>query len=204
MAINVLLVDDDKLITESMKMIFEFDDRLCVVATASNGQEALDICVEKQVDVALVDIRMPEVNGIWATKEIVLKTQTKVLILTTFDEDEYIKKCFEYGAKGYLLKTNTPEVIKNAIISVYGGNSVVEEKVMQKMVLDENDKDIRIKHLTNREKDIVKSISTGMTNKEIASEFFISEGTVKNTITSILTKLNLKHRTQIAIYYLQG
>ena len=204
MAIKVLLADDDKLITESMKMIIELDDRLKVIAIANDGREAIDICKQQEVDVVLLDIRMPNVNGVQATKEIVEATDTKVLVLTTFDEDEYIKKSFEYGAKGYLLKNNPPDMIINAIVSVSHGNSVVQGEVMDKLRFTNDDREARLDDLTKREKDIVKEIANGSTNKDIAAKLFISEGTVKNNITNILSKLNLRHRTEIAIFYLKN
>lgn len=204
MAIKVLLADDDRLITESLKMIIEQDARLEVAAIAGDGCEAVDICRSQKIDVALMDIRMPNLNGVEATKEIVKNTDTKVLVLTTFDEDEYISKTFEYGAKGYLLKNNPPDMIINAIVSVYYGNSVVQSQVMEKLSFSGENKDEKLAGLTTREKEIVKEIAEGATNKDIAAKLFISEGTVKNNITNILSKLNLRHRTEIAIYYLKG
>lgn len=203
MAINVIIVDDDKLITESMKIIFGMDDNFNVVATAENGEQAIDLCNKNKVDVALLDIRMPVLNGVEATKIITENTTTKVLILTTFDEDGYIKKAFENGASGYLLKNNPPEQIKNAIVAIIGGNAVVQDVVLEKIKNPEKIKAERLKDLTEREKQVVQAISEGMTNKEIAAKLFISEGTVKNNVTVILDKLSLNHRTQIAIYYLK-
>lgn len=202
--IKVLLADDDRLITESLKMIIDLDDRLSVEAIANDGQEAIDICKAKDIDVVLLDMRMPNVNGVEATREIVKTSDAKVLVLTTFDEDEYIKKSFEYGAKGYLLKNNPPDMIINAIISVYHGNAVVQDAVMDKLSFSTDDKSARLADLTNREKEIVKEIAAGATNKDIANKLFISEGTVKNNITNILSKLNLRHRTEIAIFYLKN
>ncbi len=204
MAIRVLLADDDKLITESLKMIIDLDDRLEVFAVANNGREAIDICKAENVDVVLMDMRMPDVNGVQATKEITKYTDSKVLVLTTFDEDEYIKKSFEFGAKGYLLKNNPPEMIINAIISVFYGNSVVQDEVMDKLSFNNDDRDDRLTDLTKREKEIVREIAQGATNKDIAQKLYISEGTVKNNITNILSKLNLRHRTEIAIFYLKN
>ncbi len=203
MAINLLLADDDRLITDSLKMIIEQDKRFNVAAIANDGQAAIDICMNQKIDVCLLDIRMPNVNGVEATKQIVANTDTKVLVLTTFDEDEYIKKSFEYGAKGYLLKNNPPEMIINAIISVYYGNSVVQGEVMDKLSFMADNKEKKLTELTDREKQIVKEIADGATNKDIANKLFISEGTVKNNITNILSKLNLRHRTEIAIFYLK-
>lgn len=202
MPIKIIIADDDKLITESMKIILQMDDRFQVIGLAENGEEAVALCREHKVDVAMLDIRMPKLNGVQATKRIIDTTDTKVLILTTFDEDEYIKKAFKNGATGYLLKNNPPSEIINAIIAINGGNVVMQGAVLEKMTVQEASNTKKLDALTNREIDIVKAIAGGLTNREIASKLFISEGTVKNNVTSILGKLNLKHRTQIAIYYL--
>ena len=114
MPINIIIADDDRLITESMNIILQMDDRFKIIGLASNGEEAVTLCRENKVDVALLDIRMPKLNGVQATKRIIDTTDTKVLILTTFDEDEYIKKAFKYGATGYLLKNNPPSEIGRA------------------------------------------------------------------------------------------
>lgn len=202
MSINIIVADDDMLITESMKIIFSLDDRFNLLGTASNGKEAIKLCDNNSVDVALLDVRMPVLNGVDATKHIVSKTNTKVLILTTFEEDDYIREAFKNGATGYLLKNNPPSQIMSAIISVYNGHSVLQDSVMNKLTLTDNN-EFKLKDLTDREKEVVEAISKGLTNKEIAKNLYISEGTVKNHITSILSKLELKHRTQIAIYYLK-
>lgn len=212
MAIKVLIADDDSLIRESLKIILEVDEQIEVVCCVENGQEAVDGCSNNDIDVALLDVRMPIMNGVEATKEIVYKYDTKVLILTTFDEDEYISQSIKNGAKGYLLKNNSPSKIIDAIKTINGGNSVIQEDVLDKIrfQLDDNsinknpDEKIDISIFTERELEVVKAIAEGLTNKEIASQLFISEGTVKNYITSILNKTKLKHRTQIAIYYLKG
>lgn len=208
MAIKVLIADDDILIRESLKIILGLDDEFEVVGSADNGLEALEKCIREEVDIALLDVRMPVMNGVEAVKEITSKTTTKSLILTTFDEDEYIFKALKNGARGYLLKNNSPEKIKDAIKTVFGGNTV-----MQDVILDKFTQGFRSPQLdsipkgaffTERETDIIKAIAEGLSNKEISSKLYISEGTVKNYITSILNKTDLKHRTQIAIYYLKG
>ncbi|MBS5823798.1 MAG: response regulator transcription factor [Clostridium argentinense] len=207
MSIKILIADDDELIRESLKIILNMNEEFSVVATASNGLEAVKACVEKEIDVALLDVRMPIMNGVEALKEILLKCNTKTLILTTFDEDEYIKDALKYGAMGYLLKNNSPEKIKNAIYTVLNGNIVLQDTVIKKIMNhdkeDENDFHDKNK-FTEREKEIIKLISEGLSNKEIAGNLQISEGTVKNYISSILDKTYLDHRTQIAIYYLKG
>lgn len=205
MPINIIIADDDALIRESLKIIFDLDERFHVVHVAHHGKEAYDICKKEAVDVALLDVRMPILNGVEATAKIVSETMVKVLILTTFDEDDYIKNAFLNGASGYLLKNNPPEQIKNAVLAVQGGNAVVQDVVMEKIKNppNKNPKEDRLKALTTREKEVVVLIAKGLTNKEIGEKLFISEGTVKNTVSNVLSKLALKHRTQIAIYYLE-
>ncbi|MCB2296714.1 response regulator [Clostridium tagluense] len=208
MAIKVLIADDDILIREGLKIILGLDGEFEVVGCVSNGLEALEICIEKTVDVALLDVRMPVMNGVQAVREIAMKTTTKTLILTTFDEDEYIFEALKNGARGYLLKNNSPDKIKDAIKTVFGGNIVMQDVILDKVTqgfkTSRQDKVPKGDTFTEREIDVIKAISEGLSNKEISNKLYISEGTVKNYITSILNKTGLKHRTQIAIYYLQG
>jgi DNA-binding NarL/FixJ family response regulator len=208
--IKLLIVDDDSLIRESLKIILGSDENIEVLYAASNGKEAIDYCIKNSIDIALVDIRMPLVNGVEATREITKRTNTKVIILTTFDENEYIKEALNYGAKGYLLKNTSPTKILETIKMVSSGNCVIQEEVLTKITdnlirLSERSKAKIDKTLfTERELQVMEEIANGLTNKEIAKKLFITEGTVKNYITSILGKTNLDHRTQIAIYYLKG
>lgn len=204
MSIKVLIADDDALIRESLKMIFDYDDRFDVVSVCSNGQEAQESCINKNIDVAVLDVRMPIKNGVEATKEIVSQTSTSVMILTTFDEDAYIKEAFANGASGYLLKNSPPDQIKNAVYSISGGNLVVQDVVMAQLNNPSQNRLDKLDGLTSREIEVVELIAEGLTNHEIASRLFITEGTVKNNVSNILSKLELKHRTQIAIFYLKN
>lgn len=208
MAIKVLIADDDMLIRESLKIILGLDEEFEVVGCAENGLEALQKCIVEDIDIALLDVRMPVMNGVEASKEIAMKTTTKTLILTTFDEDEYIFEAFKNGARGYLLKNNSPEKIKDAIKTVLGGNTVMQDVILDKFTQGIRNPNVnktpKVDSFTEREIDIIKAIAEGLSNKEISSKLYISEGTVKNYITSILNKTDLKHRTQIAIYYLKG
>jgi DNA-binding NarL/FixJ family response regulator len=208
MAIKVLIADDDILIREGLKIILGLDSEFEVVGCAQNGLEALEKCIMQEVDIVLLDVRMPVMNGVQAVKEISMKTTTKTLILTTFDEDEYIFEALKNGARGYLLKNNSPEKIKDAIKTVFSGNTVMQDEILDKFTQGfrspKPDKSLKVGFFTERETDIIKAISEGLSNKEISSKLYISEGTVKNYITSILNKTDLKHRTQIAIYYLKG
>lgn len=207
MSIRVILADDEGIIRESLKILLSVDDEIEIVEAFENGENLSDYCNENDIDIALLDIRMPKCDGVTATKEIIDNTKTNVIILTTFDEDEYIQKALEYGAKGYLLKNTNPTEIINAIKVVHSGNCVLQSGVMDKLKVSESnkgDKEILNGDLTEREKEIIKSISKGFNNKQIGKELFISEGTVKNYISSILNKCKLEHRTQIAIAYLKG
>lgn len=205
MAIKILICDDDKLIRESLKILLPIKGDIEVIGEGENGREAIDICLHNEIDVALLDIRMPELNGVEAIKEIVDKTKTKCLILTTFDEDKYVNEAVKYGARGYILKNSSPEQIANAIESVYNNNIVMNDVVLDKINKQSNsDPKITKYDFTEREKEIIIAISEGLTNKEISNKLFISEGTVRNYISSILDKSNLEHRTAIAVNYLKG
>jgi DNA-binding NarL/FixJ family response regulator len=212
MAIRLLLADDDALIREGLNIILGMDPEFSIVACASNGKEAVEACLShSDIDVALLDIRMPVMDGVAATREICQRTSVKVLILTTFDDNSLIREAILSGAKGYLLKNNAPDKIKAAIKMVYQGGSVMEHVVLEKLKdsLSPAPSAKDIPHFdttlfSDRELEIMKLIAQGLSNREIAAALFISEGTVKNYITSILDKTGLEHRTQVAIYYLNG
>ena len=127
-----------------------------------------------------------------------------VLVLTTFDEEDYINEALSYGAKGYILKNSSPEQIVNSIVSVYNNTIVMNENILDKLHGKEAEPEIRKYEFTDREKDIIKAISEGLSNKEISSKLFISEGTIRNYITTILDKTGLEHRTALAVNYLKG
>lgn len=212
--IKVLIADDDAFVREGMKIILTTFNEFEVAAAVGNGQEALDYCERFDVDVALLDVRMPVMNGVEAARLIAERTSAKPLILTTFDEDEYIRDAIRYGAKGYLLKNNDPERIRDAIKTVYHGHNVLEDAALARLKpgadgaggADGLSPGARIDRgrFTERELEIMALIAKGRTNKEISGLLYLSEGTVANHITSILGKTGLTHRTQIAIYYLTG
>lgn len=207
MSIRLLIADDDAIVREGFKMVLGMDESFEIIGAVENGKKAVEFCQSNEVDVALLDVRMPIKNGVEATREICEKSKTKVLILTTFDDDEFINDAIKYGAKGYLLKSNPPEKIKNAIKMVYGGNAVIENVVLDRLkesLKASNVGKIDKSLFSEREFQIIESISRGLSNREISKELFISEGTVANYITSILNKTGLQHRTQIAIYYLNN
>ncbi|MCH6267176.1 response regulator [Neobacillus citreus] len=209
MKISVIIVDDNSFIREGLKIILSTYAEFEVLDTVSDGKEAVDYCLKNKVDIALLDVRMPNMNGVEASKLITEQTSTKPIILTTFDDDEYILEAIKNGAKGYLLKNNDPEQIRDAIKSVYNGNSIIQEVILEKIKSNLAEKKapetpIDLGLFTEREREIMSLIAKGYSNKAISKQLFISEGTVANYITSILNKTGLEHRTQIAIYYLKG
>lgn len=217
MKIKVLIADDNSFIREGMKIILSSFEDFEVVGTVENGAEAVAFCERYEPDVALLDVRMPTMNGVEATRLLTERTKVKPLILTTFDDDEYILEAIKSGARGYLLKNNDPERIRDAIKSVASGHHVIQDVVLDKIKSNltspasetasqptAGGERIDRGLFTERELDVMALIAKGLSNKEISKKLFISEGTTANYITSIFNKTGLEHRTQIAIYYLTG
>lgn len=203
MNINLIIADDDPLIREALEIVLNKDEEINVIGVGENGLEAVELCKSQKVDVALLDIRMPGLNGVEAVKEITKSCETRVIMLTTFNEDDLVSQAIQNGAKGYLLKGKTTDEIKNTIKMVHLGNTVFQDSVFKSINKKKKEK-LDMSELTEREVEVVKLIAEGLTNKEIAERIFLSEGTIKNYISNILNKLNLKQRTQIAIKYLQS
>lgn len=207
MSIRVIIADDDELIRESLRMILELDKEIEVIGTCTNGNEAYRFCSEKQVDVVLMDIRMPICDGIIGTKKIKdAFPNIKVLILTTFQDDEFIFQALKNGANGYILKNTPSAKIKEQIKLAHFGTMLIDPEMAQKltgMLNNTGNKDLSDYDLTNREIDIIKLVSQGFSNKEIAETLYLGESTVKNYISAILDKLNLRDRTQLAVFYLK-
>lgn len=203
--IKILIVDDEKLIREGLKIMLSTFDDIEVVDTAENGYKALEVCKNKDIDVVLMDIRMKDCDGVMGTRLIKEQfTKIKVIILTTFKDKEYIQDALKYGAFGYLLKDSSHQVIYEGIKTAYMGNMVVHPDVANEILSNNNyslnDKEIKRYDFSDKELQIIKYIAEGLTNKEISEKLYLSEGTIKNNITNILAKLNLRDRTQIAIF----
>lgn len=204
--IKVLIVDDEKLIREGLKIILSTHEDIDVVGMCSNGQEALEFIRKNRVDIVLMDIRMPICDGVLGTRIIKEEFEDiKVLILTTFDDREYIHEALKYGASGYLLKDSSYDLIYEGIKVAVKGSLVVHPKVANTIISsvskeEDYSKEIEKYCLTDRELTIIKEIANGLSNREIAEKLYLSEGTIKNNISNILTKLDLRDRTQIAIF----
>lgn len=206
MGIKIVLVDDDSLIRESFKIMLSYDEHIEIMKVFGDGMDAIEYCSKEKVDIALLDVRMPRINGIQATREIVKRSNTKVIILTTFDEDEYIAEAMKFGARGYILKNSTSNKILDTIKNIYMEDLMCKSIAwLGKEVFGEETLGNKkgLSSFTRKEKEIVKEIASGLTNKEIAKKLFISEGAVKKYINSILSKTGLVNRVQIAMYYLK-
>jgi DNA-binding NarL/FixJ family response regulator len=203
--IRVLLVDDQSLIRQGLKALLELEADLQIVGEADNGQAAIALVESLQPDVVLMDIRMPIMDGVAATREIEKRfANTKVLVLTTFDDDEYVAQAMGCGAKGYLLKDTPSEELAAAIRAVHKGYTHLGpglfEKAIAKVTPPPPSPPASWDDLTPREQEVLRLIAAGASNREIATRLYISEGTVKNHVTRILNQLGLRDRTQAAIF----
>lgn len=207
--IKVLLVDDQSLIRQGLKALLELEQDLEIVGEAENGEIAIHLIKELYPDVVLLDIRMPIMDGVAATQEIQKHfPKIKVLVLTTFDDDEYVKAALQNGAMGYLLKDTPSEELAVAIRAVNKGYTQLGPGIIKKLFTQFSSvtptqlpsPPLSLTELTPREKEVLRLIATGASNREIAQQLYISEGTVKNHVTNILNRLDLRDRTQAAIF----
>ncbi len=205
MMIRVLLVDDQSIIREGLGSLLRNKPDIEIVGEAENGQAAVEIATALQPDIVLMDVRMPVMDGVAAIRSLRQKApDIKVLVLTTFDDDEYITKAMGFGAKGYLLKDTPSEELAQAIRAVHKGYTQMGPGLFDKVILApakvEPEISPEFEQLTPREKEVLQLIAQGLNNREIAKTLYISERTVKNHINSILSRLNLRDRTQAAIF----
>ena len=205
--IKVMLVDDEQLIRSGLKFMLETYPDIEVIHQAGNGREAFECCKIEVPDVVLMDIRMPVSTGIEGTKLIKeAYPEVKIVMVTTFQDTEYIVEAMQYGASGYLLKDSSYEAIYDGIKVALSGKVVMDATVSEKLVMQPKapttieKTDISSFGLTEREIELIRLVSQGLNNKEISEALFLSEGTVKNNISTILSKLALRDRTQLVIF----
>ncbi|WP_088293669.1 response regulator [Bacillus mycoides] len=207
--IRIMIVDDQSLIRDGLAMILNLRPELEVVGTASDGDEVVQKVKQLQPEIILMDIRMPRMNGVEGTRLVREKfPYIKVLMLTTFSDSELIFEALEQGASGYLLKDMETDAIAQAILTVHSGGvvlpqditaQIIEELKKTKVAVECNPPE-QLKQLTEREVDVLRAIGLGLNNKEIAEKLFITEGTVKNHVSNLISELELRDRTQAAIY----
>lgn len=204
---KLILIDDDCLVVSALQMILAAVPEFEIAATANDGREALHLYREHRPDVLLMDIRMKEVSGLEAAEQILDEfPNAKILLLTTFSDDEYIVKALKLGAKGYLLKQDYQNIAP-AIQAVCSGQTVFGDQIVSRLpdlIQRQTSFDYASCDINERELDIIRLIAEGFSNKEIASQLYLSEGTVRNYLSTILDKLNLRDRTQVAVFYYQN
>ncbi|HEX3017461.1 MAG TPA: response regulator transcription factor [Caproicibacter sp.] len=201
---KVLVVDDDRLVSSSLKTILESDSGITVVGTLNSGAQAVEKYSELNPDVLLMDIRMDGMTGL-DVAEILLKQypDAKILFLTTFSDNEYIIKALKIGAKGYILKQNFESIVPS-VKTVYMGQRVFGDEIVTKLpeMMGGSEKSgLGGFGLNERETELIQQVAEGLSNKEISEKLYLSEGTIRNYISTILEKLDLRDRTQLAIFY---
>jgi DNA-binding NarL/FixJ family response regulator len=199
-----MIVDDDKLVCTSLKIILETDPEIHVAAIGYNGKMAVDLYDSYKPDILLMDIRMDTMTGLEGAEIILSKHKdAKILFLTTFLDDEYIIKALKIGSKGYILKQNYESLIPS-LKAVQMGQTVYGSEIITKLpsLITDNNKHKFIFHdISEKEYEIIEHVANGLNNKEISEALFLSEGTIRNYISIILEKLNLRDRTQLAVFY---
>lgn len=212
--VKVLIADDQELIRQSLKIVLGTDSDIEITDSVGDGTDVLKSLEKNVPDVILMDVRMPKMDGTVCTKEVKKKyPDVKIIILTTFDDDDFIYSALKYGASGYILKGISMEGLKQAIMTVHRGGSMINPDIATKVVrlfsqMAQSDFAIEVDEkgsdeLTKSEKIIIQRVGQGLSNKEIAGKLYLSEGTVRNNISRILSKLGLRDRTQLAIWAVQ-
>lgn len=205
MTIKIVIADDHPVVRKGLSLLLSSQDEFEVIGEAANGEEAIAKALELSPEIMLMDLVMPKMDGISATKEILrLKPEIKILILTSFSDANHAIPALEAGALGYLLKENDPEEVIQAISKLVNGEKQIHPKVTEGLLsalqTQRKPEHNLLNSLTSREKEVLKEITNGKSNKEIASTLFISEKTVKTHVSNILSKLSLQDRTQAALF----
>lgn len=202
---RLVVVDDDQIVAISLKTILEADEEIDVVACGNDGEDAIMLYEREKPDILLMDIQMKNVSGLSAAEEIMKKdSDAKILLLTTFSDDEYIVKALDIGVKGYILKQDLDGIVP-AVKAVFRGQSVFGGEIVSKIPVLSSTKsefDFAAYDIGQKEQEVMAQVALGKSNREIAETLFLSEGTVRNYISSVLEKLSLRDRTQLAVFYL--
>jgi DNA-binding NarL/FixJ family response regulator len=205
--IRVVLADDQELVREGLRMMLDADPGIEVVAEAGNGNEALRLVRELDPDVLVIDIRMPELDGLEATARVAATgSRARVLVVTTFDLDEYVYRALKAGASGFLLKDATREQLVHAVRTIAGGDSLLAPSITRRLIEDfcgrpePGSLPPGARSLSERELDVLRVLARGRSNAEIAAELFLSEATVKSHVARVLQKLGLRDRVQTVVY----
>ena len=202
---RIVVVDDDQIVAISLKTILESDEEIVVAACGNDGADAIELYEKEKPDILLMDIQMKKVSGLSAAEEIMKKDpEAKILLLTTFSDDEYIIKALDIGVKGYILKQDFDGIVP-AVKAVYRGQSVFGGEIVSKIPVLSSSKsefDFAAYDIGPKEQEVMAQVALGKSNREIAETLFLSEGTVRNYISSVLEKLSLRDRTQLAVFYL--
>lgn len=206
--IKILIADDHSMVREGLKQLIELEDDIEVIAQAGDGQEAIDKIHEFKPDVVLLDINMPIMNGLEVLEKLKeTNEEVNVLILTIHNEIEYLYRAVEIGVNGYVLKDSESDVLIKAIRSIYNGESYIQPNMASllfKKINGELDNQVKHSKLTKREVEVLKLITQGLLNKEIADQLCISEKTVKNHVSNIFKKIEVSDRTQAAVYAIKN
>ena len=208
MTIRVVLVDDQAMVRAGFRLILEAEDDIAIVGEASDGEQAIDVTRRMQPDVVLMDVQMPKMDGLEATRRLGQDSaiRSRVLILTTFEQDDYVFEALRAGASGFLLKNARPEDLVQAVRVVAAGEALLAPSITRRVIEEYSRRPARrrddtdLANLTEREVEVLRLLATGLSNAELAARLYVSEGTVKTHLSHVLAKLGLRDRVQAVVF----
>ena len=207
MTTSVVLADDQAMVRAGFRMILDSQPDIAVVGEAENGEEAVDVAARLRPTLVLMDIQMPVMDGLTATRRITSgSAETRVIILTTFERDEYVFEALRFGASGFLLKNAPPEELVHAVRVVADGNALLSPSVTRRIIEEFSGRPARVHtppdlgRLTDREREVLRLLASGRSNAELANELYVGEGTIKTHVSNVLSKLGLRDRVQAVVF----